>query len=228
MEKNHERIRRDRREDGTRERIGRHRRRRSDERRRLTHGGFYRHFGSREDLIDEAVECALGQWSKRAAGSDLSHPENDFRHLSRNYLSVSHRNSPGNGCAVATLSGEAWRGGKRIRQAFTRELDSCRPEPLPLRPAPTTRKGPGSESRRRVGRRRAPNTLPSTQDTILPGECKLGGCVFLHAKLSPDNVADSAAISWRIAVGNGEIFLDKCLKSFRDGLGSLPAARLLH
>ena len=25
----------------------------------LTHGGFYRHFGSREDLIDEAIDAAL-------------------------------------------------------------------------------------------------------------------------------------------------------------------------
>ena len=27
----------------------------------LTHGGFYRHFGSREDLIDEAVENTPGE-----------------------------------------------------------------------------------------------------------------------------------------------------------------------
>jgi AcrR family transcriptional regulator len=31
----------------------------------LTHGGFYRHFGSREDLVDEAVERALGEGTKR-------------------------------------------------------------------------------------------------------------------------------------------------------------------
>ncbi len=88
----------------------------------LTHGGFYRHFGSREDLIDEAVECALGQWTKRAAGSDPKPSRKRFQAFVEEYLSVSHRNSPGNRCAVATLSGEAWRGGKRIRQAYTRQV----------------------------------------------------------------------------------------------------------
>ncbi len=39
----------------------------------LTHGGFYRHFGSREDLIDEAVEHALGEGTKRvSSGSRTS------------------------------------------------------------------------------------------------------------------------------------------------------------
>src|ERR1700730_6835514 len=32
----------------------------------LTHGGFYRHFGSRDDLVAEAVEAALAHGSKRA------------------------------------------------------------------------------------------------------------------------------------------------------------------
>ena len=31
----------------------------------LTHGGFYRHFGSRDDLVAEAVEVALAQGSAR-------------------------------------------------------------------------------------------------------------------------------------------------------------------
>src|ERR1700755_2380151 len=32
----------------------------------LTHGGFYRHFGSRDDLVAEAVEAALAHGSRRA------------------------------------------------------------------------------------------------------------------------------------------------------------------
>src|SRR4051794_14440233 len=31
----------------------------------LPHGGFYRHFGSRDDLIAEAVDAALKQGSRR-------------------------------------------------------------------------------------------------------------------------------------------------------------------
>jgi TetR/AcrR family transcriptional regulator, transcriptional repressor for nem operon len=85
----------------------------------LTHGGFYRHFGSREDLIGDAVECALGQWIERLASEPKS-SRKKFPAVIDEYLSISHRNSPETGCAVATLSAEAWRGGKRVRRAYTR------------------------------------------------------------------------------------------------------------
>jgi len=88
----------------------------------LTHGGFYRHFGSREDLIDEAVERALGEGTKRVARGPKTSVKNRFRTIVDGYLSSAHRNSPGSGCAVAALSSEAWRGGKRVRQAYTRQV----------------------------------------------------------------------------------------------------------
>jgi TetR/AcrR family transcriptional repressor of nem operon len=87
----------------------------------LTHGGFYRHFSSREALINEAVECALGQWINQV----VSNPKptgKRFQAFVDEYLSVAHRNSLGSGCAVAALSGEVWRGGKRTRQAYTRQV----------------------------------------------------------------------------------------------------------
>ena len=87
----------------------------------LTHGGFYRHFGSREDLINEAVECALRQWTQRA-NRDSKPAAKRFQAAVDEYLSTTHRNSPGSGCAVAALSSEAWRGGKRVRQAYTRQV----------------------------------------------------------------------------------------------------------
>jgi TetR/AcrR family transcriptional repressor of nem operon len=88
----------------------------------LTHGGFYRHFGSREDLIDEAVERALGEGNKRVASVSKGSERKRFETIIDAYLSIAHRNSPGSGCAVAALSSEAWRGGKRVRQAYTRQV----------------------------------------------------------------------------------------------------------
>jgi TetR/AcrR family transcriptional repressor of nem operon len=88
----------------------------------LTHGGFYRHFGSREDLIDEAVERALGEGTKRVASGPKVSEKHRFQTIVDGYLSIAHRNSPGSGCAVAALSSEAWRGGKRVRQAYTRQV----------------------------------------------------------------------------------------------------------
>jgi TetR/AcrR family transcriptional regulator, transcriptional repressor for nem operon len=88
----------------------------------LTHGGFYRHFGSREDLIGDAVECALGEWTQQRAKRDPKPPAKRFHAAVDDYLSINHRNSPGSGCAVAALSSEAWRGGKRVRQAYIRQV----------------------------------------------------------------------------------------------------------
>jgi TetR/AcrR family transcriptional regulator, transcriptional repressor for nem operon len=88
----------------------------------LTHGGFYRHFGSREDLIADAVERALGEWIQQRAKRDPKPPAKRFQAAVDEYLSTNHRNSPGSGCAVAALSSEAWRGGKRVRQAYTRQV----------------------------------------------------------------------------------------------------------
>ena len=38
----------------------------------LTHGGFYRHFGSRDDLVAEAIEAALAQGSERVQAAASS------------------------------------------------------------------------------------------------------------------------------------------------------------
>lgn len=88
----------------------------------LTHGGFYRHFGSREDLVDEAVERALGEGTKRVESGPKPSGKRSFRTIVDGYLSIAHRNSPGGGCAVAALSGEARRGGKRVRRAYTGQV----------------------------------------------------------------------------------------------------------
>ena len=88
----------------------------------LTHGGFYRHFGSRDDLIGEAVERALDEGTKRVTSIPRTARKNPFRMIVDGYLSDSHRDSPGNGCAVTALSNDAWRGDRRVRAAYTRQV----------------------------------------------------------------------------------------------------------
>ena len=88
----------------------------------LTHGGFYRHFGSRDDLIGEAVERALDDGARRVADTPLTSRKSPFRRIVDRYLSTTHRDSPGNGCAVTALSNDAWRGEPRVRAAYTRQV----------------------------------------------------------------------------------------------------------
>jgi TetR/AcrR family transcriptional repressor of nem operon len=88
----------------------------------LTHGGFYGHFGSKDDLIAEASRRALmrgaANW-ERVAGESAGEP---FAALLKHYLSPRHRDDPERGCAFAALSGDAARCGKSVRRAFTEGL----------------------------------------------------------------------------------------------------------
>jgi TetR/AcrR family transcriptional regulator, transcriptional repressor for nem operon len=75
----------------------------------LTHGGFYGHFRSKDDLTTEAVSHALRQ-SLRTEPESMSLDE-----FISSYLSPDHRDAPANGCAIAALGPELARlsGGQR-------------------------------------------------------------------------------------------------------------------
>jgi TetR/AcrR family transcriptional regulator, transcriptional repressor for nem operon len=89
----------------------------------LTHGGFYGHFASKDDLIAQAsrrsMQRAAQNWRKVVAesGGDA------FSTLLTHYLSPRHRDDPGHGCAFASLSGDAARCGKPVREAFAEGLE---------------------------------------------------------------------------------------------------------
>ncbi|WP_426435354.1 TetR/AcrR family transcriptional regulator [Bradyrhizobium genosp. P] len=81
----------------------------------LTHGGFYGHFGSRSDLIAEALEQAL------AAGEAAAHASRDpdkpvsLNTMARSYLSRTHRDSRKSGCAMAALISDVGRADEPCR-----------------------------------------------------------------------------------------------------------------
>lgn len=72
----------------------------------LTHGGFYNHFKSKEELVLEslilALEETLSLWREK-----LSSDKDDFlEELVSFYLSEKHCQKPSKGCAVAALGPE--------------------------------------------------------------------------------------------------------------------------
>ena len=88
----------------------------------LTHGGFYRHFGSRDDLVAEAIVEALAQGSQRVqASASLSGPA-ALAAIVDGYLSRLHRDKPETGCAVAALPNDVARCGPRARAAYSRQV----------------------------------------------------------------------------------------------------------
>ncbi|WP_306144889.1 TetR/AcrR family transcriptional regulator [Roseibium sp. MMSF_3412] len=77
----------------------------------LTHGGFYRHFKSKDDLVVSAfrlavddvladMEAAVTEEERAAARADYIDT----------YLSMCHVDNRGNGCPLAALAGELSRG----------------------------------------------------------------------------------------------------------------------
>jgi TetR/AcrR family transcriptional regulator, transcriptional repressor for nem operon len=90
----------------------------------LTHGGFYAHFSSKEDLVRAALETALDQTTARrqkiletaAPGAE------SLEALIRFYLRPTHRDTPEQGCAAAALISEIARHEPETRAAFTARL----------------------------------------------------------------------------------------------------------
>jgi TetR/AcrR family transcriptional repressor of nem operon len=89
----------------------------------LTHGGFYGHFASKDDLIAQASKRAMSRaainWSKVTADA----AGDPYAALLKHYLSPRHRDDPGKGCAFAALSVDAGRCGKPVRAAFSGGLE---------------------------------------------------------------------------------------------------------
>jgi TetR/AcrR family transcriptional regulator, transcriptional repressor for nem operon len=93
----------------------------------LTHGGFYRHFESKDALVAQACAAAFTQ---RLADMDDAVETTDNAEAARRawleyYLSPAHRDAPENGCATAALAGDVARApeGAALRDAY---LDGLR------------------------------------------------------------------------------------------------------
>jgi TetR/AcrR family transcriptional regulator, transcriptional repressor for nem operon len=91
---------------------------------RLTHGGFYRHFGSKEGLVAEAFEAALKEYADRAAAAiEKAPPGGEIKALIDAYLDPKHCDDIAGGCPVAALASEIARRPKGSRGPF---LDALR------------------------------------------------------------------------------------------------------
>lgn len=75
----------------------------------LTHGGFYKQFASKEDLIDEAIAHAFNDPSAHSAVAFDDHGEDldaARRALIERYLSAWHRDHAGDGCPVSGFAAD--------------------------------------------------------------------------------------------------------------------------
>lgn len=92
---------------------------------KLTHGGFYRHFTSKQQLFAEALVSAVQEaHAKLTTGSDGTTPASQLRVIIERYLSPWHCANPAEGCPLAALVSEMPRQPRGVRAAFDQALES--------------------------------------------------------------------------------------------------------
>jgi TetR/AcrR family transcriptional repressor of nem operon len=89
----------------------------------LTHGGFYGHFDSKNDLVAQASQRAMARAAVNWKNIVADAPDRPYAALLKHYLSRHHRDDPGMGCAFAALSADAARSGRSVRRAFAEGLE---------------------------------------------------------------------------------------------------------
>lgn len=91
----------------------------------LTHGGFYGHFASKEDLMAQACAHAM----KRSLDALQDAAENGGNYaltaVASTYLTATHRDHPADGCLLAALGAEAARHDSPVRSVFTQGVRSA-------------------------------------------------------------------------------------------------------
>ena len=90
---------------------------------KLTHGGFYRHFSSKEQLFEEALEASVEEMSARMESIAAAAPAGGaLPAIVDTYLSESHCANPGEGCPLAALGADIARLPRRSRDVCRRLL----------------------------------------------------------------------------------------------------------
>jgi len=87
----------------------------------LTHGAFYAHFRSKEEL--EAAAIAYGQEVSLDRVQRSYEVKRGKESYADRYLSARHRDHPGDGCTMAALAQEVARSTPELKEALERGLE---------------------------------------------------------------------------------------------------------
>ncbi len=105
----------------------------------LTHGGFYKHFGSKDDLLLESLREGFREIEDTLAhAAEESPPGEAWREIVKTYLSLELCEHPERGCPLAALSPDLARADKRIKPQIVAELVNYKGRMLPFMPGRRT------------------------------------------------------------------------------------------
>lgn len=90
----------------------------------LTHGGFYAHFASREELVEEVLKHMFAEADTFKPAASATRPAQRLADFIDSYLSEAHRNAPAQGCPLAALVSEVAHLPKPTRQIFAQGFNA--------------------------------------------------------------------------------------------------------
>jgi TetR/AcrR family transcriptional regulator, transcriptional repressor for nem operon len=101
----------------------------------LTHGGFYKHFGSKDELLLESLREAFRQMADSLAqAAEDSPPGTAWKAIVKAYLSPKHCDHVECGCPLAALAPELARADKSMKGEILEEMTKYKTRMLPFMP----------------------------------------------------------------------------------------------
>jgi len=105
----------------------------------LTHGGFYKHFGSKDELLMESLSEAFREIADRLAqAAEKSQPGTAWKAIVKTYLSPEHCDHAECGCPLAAIAPELARADKAMKAPIFGELTKYKSRMLPFMPGRRT------------------------------------------------------------------------------------------
>jgi len=105
----------------------------------LTHGGFYKHFGSKDDLLVESVGEAFREIEETLVRAAQQAPPGEaWKAIVKAYLRPEMCDHPERGCPLAALAPELARVDERMKPQIVAELVNYKSRMLPFMPGRRT------------------------------------------------------------------------------------------
>lgn len=101
----------------------------------LTHGGFYKHFGSKDELLLVSIRQAFRDTAEHLGRvAEQAPPGTAWKAIVKTYLSEEHCDHADRGCPLAALGSEMARADRSMKGQIQEELKNYRARLLPFMP----------------------------------------------------------------------------------------------
>jgi TetR/AcrR family transcriptional regulator, transcriptional repressor for nem operon len=106
----------------------------------LTHGGFYKHFASKDELLLESLKEGFREIIETLVrAAEQSPPDQAWKAIVKAYLRPEMCAYPEHGCPLATLAPELTRVNRRMKPQIVAELVNYKSRMVPFMPGRRTR-----------------------------------------------------------------------------------------